>query len=146
MAGYWQRPELDERCFVERGGQRWYRTGDIVRADTDGVLHFLGRSDTRVKVRGIRIELESIESVLSDAPGVDSAVVGVSEDANGIQTIVAWVLLEGTAELAKDDLVRWCATTLPGSAVPTDIRQVTSFSQTPTGKIDRRTLRDSLKN
>jgi len=144
MTGYWRRPDLNEHCFVSANDRRWYRTGDIVQSDGHGVLHFLGRADTRVKVRGVRLELETIESVLSDAPGVESAVAGVQEDAQGIQHVVAWVLALTGEELLVDEIRRWCSARLPSSAVPSEIRIVDSFASTQTGKIDRKSLREGL--
>jgi len=144
MTGYWRRPDLDERCFIDTDGQRWYRTGDVVQSETEGVLHFLGRADSRVKVRGVRFELETIESVLGDAPGIDSAVVGVSENDSGVQEVVAWVRTDTTSDVSVTELRRWCRTRLPESAVPSDVRFVDSFAETRTGKIDRKALRATL--
>lgn len=144
MAGYWRHPELNKRCFAEFDGRRWYRTGDVVRQDARGLLHFLGRADTRVKVRGVRLELEIIESTLSDGPGVDTAVVGVREDETGLQHVVAWLLPDDTDNIVIGSLRRWCVERLPASAVPSDFRVVNSLPQSRTGKIDRKKLRASL--
>ncbi|MBM7093177.1 AMP-binding protein, partial [Streptomyces sp. S12] len=54
--GYWQRPELTAERFVERGGQRFYRSGDLGRYRADGSLEYRGRGDDQVKLRGYRIE------------------------------------------------------------------------------------------
>jgi len=150
MTGYWERPELNERIFVEADGRRWYRTGDIVCAGPDGLMWFRGRADTRIKVRGVRLELETIESVLSDAPGVDSAVVGV-EDVEGVQRVISWILPNrddldagGASRVDPNELRRWCAMRLPDSAVPGDVRFVASFPSTRSGKIDRRAVRAEL--
>lgn len=144
MIGYWLMPDSNEQSFVFEGDRRWYRTGDIVRKGADNLLYFLGRADTRVKVRGVRLELETIETVVGDAPGVQSVVVGVREDDQGIQYVVAWVLPLGNQMLSADELRRWCVTRLPSSAVPSEIRFVDDFAQTRTGKIDRKLLRQSL--
>ena len=92
MLGYWRRPDLTERAIVERDGRRWYRTGDIVSVDGDGVLWFRGRRDNQIKLRGVRLELEAIEGVVGDAPGVAEAVV--APDPTGSHLEAAVVLRE----------------------------------------------------
>jgi amino acid adenylation domain-containing protein len=73
--GYAGRPELDRERFVRTPAGRWYRTGDQVRWREDGTLDFLGRTDRQVKLRGHRVELDEIESVLSEHPQVEAAAV-----------------------------------------------------------------------
>ena len=71
---------------------RVYRTGDIVRYDATGLLHFLGRTDHQIKMRGLRIELQEIESVLRQNPDVEEAIVVLREDAPGDQHLVAYIV------------------------------------------------------
>lgn len=63
--GYYELPELTAKSFVEwpRRGSWSYRTGDLVRMLPDGTLHIIGRIDTQVKLRGVRIEMEGISAV-----------------------------------------------------------------------------------
>ena len=61
LPGYWNRPELNARAFLDRDGRRWYNTGDVVRLDPNDGYVYLGRRDRMVKRRGYRIELGEIE-------------------------------------------------------------------------------------
>ncbi len=95
--GYLGRPDLTAERFLPdpfgEPGERMYRTGDLVRRLPDGELDFLGRLDHQVKIRGMRVELGEIESLLGRFPGVREAVVLVPEG-----RLTAYVVgLEGTA-------------------------------------------------
>ena len=78
--GYIGKPGWTAAAFVPDPfnrvpGSRLYRTGDLVRFDEKGQIHFLGRNDHQVKIRGLRIELEEIEAALVQITGIKQAVV-----------------------------------------------------------------------
>ncbi len=141
MHGYWRRPDLTAASLVERtGGFPWYRTGDVVTMQDDGVLLFHGRRDHQVKVRGVRLELEAIEDCLADAPGVLQAVA-VAANHEGETRIEAVVVpMEGDT-IDPVAIRRWCAARLPTAAVPAAILTATTLPLTPSGKIDRARVR-----
>lgn len=58
-------------------GERLYRSGDMGRCHSNGVLEILGREDHQVKIRGYRIELGEIEAALDSLPGIRRGVAGV---------------------------------------------------------------------
>jgi amino acid adenylation domain-containing protein len=92
--GYLNRPDIDrERFTVAPGpsGTRYYKTGDQVRWREDGSLDFIGRNDRQVKLHGHRIELDEIESVLSEHAQVEAAAVVVSHDPRLGDELVAYV-------------------------------------------------------
>ncbi|MGH9425480.1 MAG: amino acid adenylation domain-containing protein, partial [Terriglobia bacterium] len=91
--GYWRDPEKTAAVFTARPqssdpNDRIYRTGDLARIGDDGLVYFLGRSDSQIKSRGYRIELGEIETALN-ATGVlqDCAVVGIDAGEFGGATI-----------------------------------------------------------
>src|SRR5690606_3573034 len=71
--GYRGRADLTAAAFFDADGERWYRTGDLGRYRSDGVLEFLGRADRQVKIRGHRIELAEIEQAIIAHPQVRRA-------------------------------------------------------------------------
>jgi amino acid adenylation domain-containing protein len=78
--GYVNKPEATSKRFVahpQLKDRTVYRTGDLARYREDGKLEFMGRADRQVKIGGVRIELDEVESVLQDHEGIRSAVVTV---------------------------------------------------------------------
>jgi len=96
--GYSQQSALTSERFVTvpgltdgRATERLYRTGDMARWRDDGMLIFLGRSDRQVKLRGYRIELEEIETVLRRHEEVRDAAVTIRQEGENSR-IAAYVL------------------------------------------------------
>jgi amino acid adenylation domain-containing protein/thioester reductase-like protein len=95
--GYLNRPEENAARFADIGGTRFYRSGDRARLRY-GRLEFLGRADTQVKVRGFRIEVGEVESVLAGVPGVRRGVVLPVGDGPSDRRLVAYVVPDGEAD------------------------------------------------
>ncbi|MEM8954798.1 MAG: amino acid adenylation domain-containing protein [Verrucomicrobiota bacterium] len=146
MAGYWGRDDLNARAFFERErfpGYRetFYRTGDLVRADDAGQLHFLGRKDRQVKIRGHRVELEEVESALACLEEVaEGAVFVVGGGDVGEERLVGAVILRAGVEVDGAAMRRSLGAVLPSYAVPLVIEIYDRFPRTTSGKIDRREL------
>ncbi len=139
--GYWGRPGATADRFVADPavpGGRMYRTGDLVRYNGDGELEFLGRTDDQVKVRGFRVELGEIESVLAAAPGVGEVVVVARERKPGVKRLVAYVVTAPDEVL--DDLAETAAAVLPDYMVPSAFVVLDALPLNANGKVDRRAL------
>src|ERR1043166_5695062 len=141
--GYLGRPEITAEKFVpdpfsEVGGERLYRTGDIVRW-VDGALEFVGRVDEQVKVRGFRIELGEIEVALKEHEHVSDCVVVVQEDETG-KRLVAYVVSE---EQSSSELRQYLKERLPEYMVPSVFVSLEQLPLTVNGKVDRKALPDA---
>ena len=136
FAGYWNRPDADEKQI--RDG--WYHTGDVGRLDEDGDLWLDGRLDDMIVSGGENVHPLEVEDVVARHPAVrEVAVVGAADDRLG-HRVVAYVVAEGvTAEeldahcLASDTLARFKR--------PREYRFVDALPKSPSGKILRRMLR-----
>jgi amino acid adenylation domain-containing protein len=144
--GYLNRPDLTQEKFIPHpfGGDRLYKTGDLVRCLPDGNLEFLGRLDQQVKIRGFRIELGEIEAVLNQHPQVRDAVVTARTEPSG-QQLVAYVVPHASAESPEPApivslLRQFLRDRLPDYMLPTAIVPLPVLPLTPNGKVDRRAL------
>jgi acyl-coenzyme A synthetase/AMP-(fatty) acid ligase len=144
--GYWRDPERTEAAFVrhpQRPFERIYKTGDLARIGDDGLVYFLGRSDSQIKSRGYRIELGEIEAALNAVAGVlECAVVAVNtEGFQGAVICCAYVPAAGT-DLTPTAIRRDLSRLVPGYMLPTRWLAFDRFPKNASGKIDRRRLKD----
>ncbi|APR77526.1 Malonyl CoA-acyl carrier protein transacylase [Minicystis rosea] len=142
--GYLGQPERTKERFVPdpfsgRPGARLYRTGDRARYLPDGTLVFLGRLDAQVKIRGHRIELGEVESVLGAHVAIKDAVALADDDGNG-PALKAYVVPRGVQHVDSAALQAWLSARLPEHMIPTGIFVLGALPLTPNGKIDRRAL------
>ncbi len=125
--------------FSDTEGKRMYRTGDLGKYLTDGNIEFIGRADFQVKLRGYRIELNEIESVLHKNEFVkDCAVTAIKED-NGNEYLAAYVIAEGENK-DTEILLDFMRSELPDFMIPKSITFLDSFPLTPNKKLDRKKL------
>ncbi|MFM7350263.1 MAG: long-chain-fatty-acid--CoA ligase, partial [Erythrobacter sp.] len=141
MRGYWNRPEADADCFVDIGGKRYLRTGDVARLDTDGFLEIVDRIKDMIAVNGFKVFPSVVEDVILEHPAVKEAlVIGVPDAARG-EVPRAYVTLNEAASATGEDLAAWLNTRV-GKHERVDMVVVReSLPKTMIGKLDRKTLR-----
>ncbi len=145
MQGYWGNPVLTEKSLfkVKRDdglSNSFYRTGDLVKKDSNGDLIFLGRNDFQVKVRGYRVELGEIESVIRVFGGIKEAIAFSHIDEYGESQIWAKIVTEDDSQPEINKLMEFCKSRLPGYAMPQNIEVMEDFPRTSSGKINRMEL------
>jgi amino acid adenylation domain-containing protein len=142
--GYLNRAELTSQKFVRdpfcsQSTGRLYRSGDLGRYTASGELEYLGRMDDQVKVRGFRVELGEIESVLNNHPALRESVVVAQRSASGSQRLVAYVVPR--QELPSlEALPEHLRQTLPDYMVPELYIPLAKVPLTSNGKVDHRAL------
>ena len=143
--GYWEQPCLSAEKFIpdpysSEPGERLYRSGDRVRWLLDGTLEFLGRIDTQIKIRGYRVELGEIESLLSSHPEVREAAVIAMPQPTGEKTLVAYFSRRAAHKATVEELRQYLRSRLPEYMVPSAFISIEAFPLTVNGKIDRKAL------
>ena len=137
--GYRSMPdETTQRFRIGPDGKRAYFTGDLGSVDTDGTLHFLGRTDRQVKIGGKRVELSEIETVLLSDPSIqDVAVELVSQ--HGGEDLIAFFVASGP--LDEPGLEVHLERFLPSYMIPKRFVRLEALPLLPNRKLNRSALR-----
>ena len=143
--GYLDDDALTDPLHVRhpQSGETLFPSGDFGRLRPEGHIEFLGRSDHRVMINGVRLELGEVESVLGAHPAVDSAVavpaVVEGDEKTGRKSLLVHVVSkDGPPD--ESELLAWCRERLPAQIVPARILPLDTLPLTGNGKIDRASL------
>jgi len=139
--GYLNRDDLNSKKFIDnpyKTGERLYRTGDFGRWLEDGNIEFHGRVDNQVKIRGFRVELEEIESLMSDIEGVIEVVVKCLRPTDSDVRLVAFLNVRESFAMEPGEIVGLLKNKMPSYMIPSVIRVMHGFPLTISGKIDRK--------
>lgn len=150
--GYLNNPELTAEKFIDppcppyqggcaiARGDRLYKTGDKARYLPDSNIEFLGRIDNQIKIRGFRVELGEIETLLNQHPAVKQSAVALKQDANNESKLIAYLVLKKDTTdkaIAFNDFLQQ---QLPKYAIPSAFIFLDKLPLTTNGKIDRHSL------
>jgi long-chain acyl-CoA synthetase len=147
MQGYWKRPEETKEALIEIDGQKWLRTGDLVRMDEEGYFHFFDRKRDLIKHKGYSVFARHVEEVLYKHPKIKAAgVVGVPDPKVG-QVIKAYVVLQSDArgKISEEEIIEFCRENLAYYKIPKIIEFRGELPKTDVGKVSRRELREEAE-
>jgi len=146
MKQYWHSSRSDSEIYFDcpTDKKRYYRTGDLARCDSSGLYTLVGRRGRQVKVRGMRVELDSIELLLAQHPSVIDAVAIAenTSDDPGSCIIRAFVTQHNDCDVAT--LLAFARTSMPRHAVPETIDVLSTIPLTSGGKVDRLRLCEQI--
>ena len=145
--GYWRDQEKTDSVFLANpgNGERIYKTGDLAYVGEDGLVYFIGRSDTQIKSRGYRIELGEIETGLSAIEFLDeSAVVAIDTDGFQNKSICCAYVPSSDAEVTPARIRTALLKAVPKYMVPTQWMEFEELPKNTNGKIHRPQLHESF--
>ena len=139
--GYLNFPEMTAEKFIADpfiDGKTMYCTGDLARWRYDGEIEYLGRIDTQVKIRGLRIELSEIEIAMGSFPGIGMTAVSDKRDDSGRQYLVGYYTSDSVID--ETALRALLSSKLPQYMVPNYFMKLDEMPMTTSGKTDRKNL------
>ncbi len=141
-AEYLNKPD-DTAATIREG---WLHTGDVAVMDLAGWIYLVDRQKDQINVSGYKVWPREVEDVIYEHPGVSEvAVVGLPDSYAG-ERVTAFVSLQSGAEVNAEDIGGLVKQRLARFKVPKDIYLIDELPKTPTGKIQRRVLRDAAAN
>ncbi len=140
--GYMKLPDKTRAAFFEKNGGRAYRSGDLVRLNANGEVDFGGRRDNQIKLRGFRIELDEIENVMREYPGVKQSKILVRSNGSD-EYLVGFFTAESEVDI--DALTAHMKSKLTYYMVPAVLMQLDAMPLTPNGKIDKNGFPETVK-
>lgn len=130
------------QLFNGKENIRAYRTGDIGRFDDD-ILYFLGRKDNQIKIRGYRVELEEIESLIDSISGIKASAVVAAQQMEGDTLLCAFIVED--VSVSDEDIRAFLREYLPEYMIPMKYYRVNKLTYTFNGKVDRKSLEERLE-
>jgi amino acid adenylation domain-containing protein len=151
--GYWRDPQKTSAAFIHNPhspdsqssdpANRLYRTGDLAWQDEQGLVYFVGRADSQIKVRGYRIELGEIETALNSMGKLqECAVVAIPTDNFGGWMICCAYVLRPGEEVSLIAIREHLMKTVPSYMFPARWMAYDVLPKNPNGKIDRPRLKE----
>jgi long-chain acyl-CoA synthetase len=146
MQGYWNAPEETAKRYRpgRYRGEAFLYSGDLFKRDEEGYLYFVARKDDMIKTKGERVSPKEIENALCEMGGVaEAAVIGVADEILG-QAIKAFVVRQKDGTMEEQDVVKYCSKNLEPFMVPKYVEFVESFPKSPSGKIDKKQMKERM--
>ncbi|MEL6554743.1 MAG: amino acid adenylation domain-containing protein [Cyanobacteria bacterium J06621_11] len=148
--GYLNQPELTNSRFVpnpfsEDPNARLYLTGDLVRQLPDGNLQFIERIDNQVKIRGVRVELGELETLLAEHESIKDVVVIAREDSSKTKKLHAYIVptsdfTSTSIQELEVSIREFLKQQVIDCMMPSTFTFLDVLPLTPSGKVDRRSL------
>lgn len=141
--GYINNPELTRQRFIadpHNEGWQYFKTGDLGKLLPDGQLLVLGRADNMVKINGVRIELDALETHLLKYPGVVQVASAPFDTPHGTKKLACYYVAEDGIQIPVSDLRKHLAQNLPRHLLPHFLIPLDTMPMTGSGKVARTLL------
>ena len=145
MQGYWNRPEAAADAFIDHGGKRWLRTGDVATIDEEGFVKIVDRIKDMIAVGGFKVFPSEVEAVLVQHEAVKEAlVIGMPDDYRGESPEGFVTLRTEAGDIDPQALCEWANGRLGKHERLAKVTVRDELPKTLIGKLDRKALRKEV--
>ncbi len=143
--GYWKRPEATQAAFVEIGGLRFFRSGDLGRRDEDGYFFLTDRLKRMINASGFKVWPAEVESLMYRHPAIQEACVIPARDAYRGETVKAVVVLRPTwqGRVSPQEIIDWCRDNMAVYKAPRIVQFADALPRSGSGKVMWRLLQEA---
>ena len=144
FTGYWNDPKATAAAFIEIGGKRYFRTGDLGRYDEEGYYFFVDRLKRMINASGFKVWPAEVELMMYAHPGIQEVCVIGCVDTHRGETVKAVVVPKAASKgtVQAEDIIEWCKTRMAAYKYPRIIEFVDSLPKSATGKVMWRSLQE----
>jgi fatty-acyl-CoA synthase len=143
MRGYWNDAAATRDAFIEIGGRRFLRTGDLAQVDADGYFFMVDRLKRMINASGFKVWPAEVESLMYRHPAVLEACVIAARDARRGETVKALVVLRaGHEAVSAQELIAWSHEHMAAYKSPRIVEFVAALPKSGTGKVMWRELQE----
>lgn len=145
--GYINLPEFTSEKFIYDSATNMtnYKTGDLAQW-YDGNIEFIGRKDNQIKIRGMRVEPEEIESAIMEHNAISKAVVCTIDLMSDNSSNYLVGIYESDVEIDEDIIIENISRKLPSHMIPNKLIRSIEIPLLSNGKIDRKAAQNQLKS
>ncbi|HWI84117.1 long-chain fatty acid--CoA ligase [Ramlibacter sp.] len=145
FAGYWKQPEATAAAFIEFGGRKFFRTGDLGRVDADGYFFITDRLKRMINASGFKVWPAEVEALMFRHPAIQEACVIAARDSYRGETVKAVVVLRPAhkGRVSEQDIVDWCREHMAVYKVPRIVQFADALPKSGSGKVMWRALQEA---
>ena len=141
--GYWKRPDATRAAFIEIGGKRFFRTGDMGRQDEDGYFFMTDRLKRMINASGFKVWPAEVELLMFGHEAIQEACVIATQDNYRGESVKAVVVLRPAhQDTTVEAIIGWCRQTMAAYKVPRQIQFVDALPRSASGKVMWKSLQD----
>jgi fatty-acyl-CoA synthase len=143
MQGYWKQPVATEESFIEIGGKKYLRTGDVGVVDEDGYFFIKDRKKRMINAAGYKVWPVEVENFFYQHPAIQECCIIASPDARrGEQVKLVAVKKPGNDNVSAGDVIAWARERMANYKVPRQVEFVPALPRSGSGKILWRALQE----
>ena len=142
--GYWQRPDENQKAFIEWDGKRFFCTGDIARYDDEGYFFMVDRVKRMINASGFKVWPTEVEALLYGHSAIEQAcVIGIPDERRG-ETVKAFVVLkrDSSSSVTAESIMEWAKDHMAVYKCPRVIEFVERLPVSGSGKVLWRVLQE----